>query len=379
MKVNGVENTTYNNAAGVANSNGGAKHYNNTPTAGVSSTPSFRGIDPTTCMIDFWAAVARGGLAASFTVQDMTGTNFPRTIAALDRNKDITGKNNYKAAVEVAIREFTTGPSMFIIPALVLAGASNMAGEANRVPVANITDFSEVMKGTMSDLHKNQFRNVNFKKMTNEQANKACFEIKKAFYGDVFKSIFASHGIDEGKINIDEYVRLMMKAEDPNTPSRNFFMNMLNKKVKVLGREVDSKDEVLSQIAAKFVEDKKVHGKGWGDFLTAKVLPTSKGTGINDLMDDLKHYSNNFAKSYITSKRADIPLDKRIISSKFIDNFRDFHCGSRFLTSAMMVIATGLFMCFIPKLYTRNKTNPETDAIYAQVNQQRKGAVNADK
>jgi hypothetical protein len=42
----------------------------------------------------------------------------------------------------------------------------------------------------------------------------------------------------------------------------------------------------------------------------------------------------------------------------------------------MMVVATGLFMSIIPKLYTRNKTNPETDAIYAQVNKQRQGAAN---
>ena len=36
-------------------------------------------------------------------------------------------------------------------------------------------------------------------------------------------------------------------------------------------------------------------------------------------------------------------------------------------------------MSIIPKLYTRNKTKPETDAIYEQVNKQRKGAVNENK
>ena len=48
----------------------------------------------------------------------------------------------------------------------------------------------------------------------------------------------------------------------------------------------------------------------------------------------------------------------------------------KFKTNVTMVVATGLFMSIIPKLYTRNKTNPETDAIYAQVNKQRQGAAN---
>ena len=101
MKVRSVDNTIIQNRQDALNATPkNARTFNSS----LSASPSFKGIDPTTAMIDFWAAIARGGLAASFTVQDMLGTNFPRTFAALDRNKDITGKNNYKAAVEVAIR-----------------------------------------------------------------------------------------------------------------------------------------------------------------------------------------------------------------------------------------------------------------------------------
>uniref|UniRef100_UPI003A859A1A hypothetical protein n=1 Tax=Helicobacter ganmani TaxID=60246 RepID=UPI003A859A1A len=54
----------------------------------------------------------------------------------------------------------------------------------------------------------------------------------------------------------------------------------------------------------------------------------------------------------------------------------DSRIGSRFITNVMMVVVTGLFMSIIPKLYTRSKANPETEAIYAQVNKQRQGAAN---
>lgn len=346
-----------------------------TSTLAYNNTPSFKGMDPTTCLIDMWAAIARGGLAASFTVQDMLGTNFPRTFAALDRNKDITGKNNYKAAVEVAIREFTTGPSMFVIPALVLAGASGFSGEANRVPKDTIAVFSNIMKGTMNGLQENKFKGVDFSSMTTAEAQEACKTIKEAFYSDVFKGIFAQYNEGGSNIDIKEYVDLMMKAEHPDTPKRNFYMSMFNKKVSVLGKEVDSKDEIISQLSTKFVADKKAHTKGWGNFLTAKIIPNGKEFDISHIAADMKNFTDDFARQYVTTQRKN-SNGGRVILEKFIDNFRNARMGSRVLTNILMVVATGAFMCIIPKLYTRNKTNPETDAIYEQVNQQRKGAVN---
>ena len=377
MKVRNVETTIINNNEKTGYSANLPRNFSIKKSAN-SSTPSFKGIDPTSSMIDFWAAVARGGLAASFTVQDMLGTNFPRTFAALDRNKDITGKNNYKAAVEVAIREFTTGPSMFIIPALVLAGASRYSGEANKVPVDNIAVFSDIMKGSINSLSDNKFKDINFKTLSKEELQNAGIEIKKTFYKDVFESIFSQFA-DIKDINIDEYIYLMLKAEDPATPKRNFFMSMANKRIMKNGVAVDAKDEILSQLSTKFVADKKAHTQGWGDFLTAKIVPGTKSFKISDIIDDMKNYSNDFAKQYISAQSKDITSGSKVLINKFINNFRDSRIGTRFITNVMMVVATGLFMSIIPKLYTRNKTNPETDAIYAQVKEQRGAANNENQ
>lgn len=376
MKVRSVNNTIINNNFAESQGIGQSK-------ASVLKNPnngdhvSFKGVDPTTCLIDFWAAIARGGMAASFTVQDMLGTNFPRTFAALDRNKDITGKNNYKAAVEVAIREFTTGPSMFIIPALVLAGASRYSGEANKVPVDNIAIFSDIMKGSINNLSDNQFRDIDFQTLSKDELKNASLDIKRTFYKDVFENIFSQFDNTTG-INVDEYVELMLRAEDPATPKRNFFMSMFNKRIIKDGNPVDAKDEILSQLNTKFVADKKSHTQGWGDFLTAKIVPGTKPVKISDIADDMKNYSNDFVKQYLSAQSKNVGSNGRMLVEKFVDNFRDARIGSRFITNVMMVVATGLFMSIIPKLYTRNKTNPETDAIYAQVNKQRQGANNGE-
>ena len=170
----------------------------------------------------------------------------------------------------------------------------------------------------------------------------------------------------------------MMKAEHPDTPKRNFYMSMFNKKVSVLGKEVDSKDEIISQLSTKFVADKKAHTKGWGNFLTAKIIPNGKEFDISHIAADMKNFTDDFARQYVTTQRKN-SNGGRVVLEKFIDNFRNARMGSRVLTNVFMVVATGAFMCIIPKLYTRNKTNPETDAIYAQVKEQRGAANNENQ
>lgn len=378
MKVRSIDNLTANNLQRQA---GGVPlapsySYNNGSYADRDKV-TFKGIDPTTSMIEFWAAMSRGGLAASFTVQDMLGTNFPRTYAALGRNKDLTGKNNYKAAVEVAIREFTTGPSMFVIPAIVLAVSSRLTGEANRIPKDNIADLSTIMKQTIRKLDEGEFKDVDFKILSTKEAKKAANTIKKAFYNDVFTSIFEQYETSGKKVDINEYVKLMMKSESPDTPKRNFFMAMFKKKAKVFGKEVEAKDEVLSRLADMFVSDKKARTSGWGNFLKASVVKGGREWNISDITTDIKNYSDDFIKQYLTAQRKN--TNTKLLADKFIDTFMMKRIGTRCATNVLMVVATGLFMSIIPKLYTRNKTNPETDAIYAQVNQQRKGASSEDK
>ncbi len=93
----------------------------------------------------------------------------------------------------------------------------------------------------------------------------------------------------------------------------------------------------------------------------------------------MKNYSNDFSKQYIKIQKKNAKDSTKLLIDSFVENFKNMRTGSRFITNVLMVLATGLAMSFIPKLYTRSETNPETDAIYAQVNQQRKGAANANK
>ena len=90
-------------------------------------------------------AIENGGLFVSFTLQDMLGTNLPRPIMGLMRNKkENKGQKNFKFAAKEMVREFTTGPSMFIIPAILLTIGKKIFGKATEIPMKILKSFGEI-------------------------------------------------------------------------------------------------------------------------------------------------------------------------------------------------------------------------------------------
>lgn len=89
--------------------------------------------------------IENGGLVVSFTLQDMLGTNLPRPIMGLMRNsKENDGKKNFSFAAKEVVREFLTGPSMFIIPGIMLGAGGKTLGKTVGVPMEQIKAFGEI-------------------------------------------------------------------------------------------------------------------------------------------------------------------------------------------------------------------------------------------
>ena len=323
------------------------KSYNN-KTANAqkydaSGQTSFRGV--TDALVKFWEGVDRGGLAASFTVQDMLGTNIPRTWAAKDIGKDITGKNNWGAVAENGIREFLTGPSMFVIPGAVLFASTKIGGKSHSVPVQTIKDFSEIIKNSSIDT-----------------ANKEAF--KRTFYKGVLEKAFSNFdAIKEGDdllskgINVEEYIDKILQFE--KAKSKGLKKKILNTPV------AGSKEDIFDAIINMFIKNKKANTTGYPDFLKAmitdgKFIKDSKNAvkfeiKFSDLVERMSKYSDDFFDSFAKSSQKGL--------SAFVENFTKKRMGGRFATNIAMGALTGLFMWFIPRLYTINKTNPETDPV----------------
>lgn len=341
IKIAANSQKSYNNKAS------NAQNYS------ASNQTSFKGV--TDALVKFWEGVDRGGLAASFTVQDMLGTNIPRTWAAKDIGKDLTGKNNWGAVAENAIREFLTGPSMFVIPGAVLAASSKMGGKSHGVPVQTIKDFSDIINNSSID--------------TTSQET-----FKRTFYKSVLEKVFSNFdGIKEGDdllskgINIEEYIDKILQFE--KAKSKGLKKKILNTPA------AGSKEDIFDGIINTFIKNKKANTTGYPDFLKAmitdnKYIKDSKKAAkfeikFSDLIERMGKYSDDFFDSFSKSSQKDL--------STFVENFTKKRMGGRFATNIAMGIFTGLFMWFIPRLYTINKTNPETDPVRQKASELKSG------
>ncbi len=121
------------------------------------NNPAFKGAGILGAGIDKFSLfiadkIENGGLFVSFTLQDMLGTNLPRPFMGLMRNsKENNGEKNTKFALKELTREMITGPSMFIIPAMLFEPGKKLFGSATNVPMKFIKEFGKIHSGTPLD------------------------------------------------------------------------------------------------------------------------------------------------------------------------------------------------------------------------------------
>lgn len=301
---------------------------------------SFRGID--SAIVATMDAIERGGLFASFTIQDMLGTNIPRPVAGLMRNKKENGNQvNKDFAIKEGIREFTTGPSMFIIPGALLAGTKKFIGKALDVPVRFIQPLGEKFETTLGQTG---IKDAGF---------------HKQYYTNVFNDVLSNSTNLEGTALKDKSSEFAGKLIEIGNYSKK---QKKLKKVEI-GKLVDSFTSLKKSSAIDSTED----------FLSTalSVKDGKKALRFDKLLDYMGDYSHDAIKS--TTKNADKGME-------YVKNFKFKRAGGRF---AFNIIAAGVMMSFvalIPKLYNRTKDDPglrglkpvamDTQATGPKVNEQ---------
>ena len=124
----------------------------------------------------------------------------------------------------------------------------------------------------------------------------------------------------------------------------------------------DSKEDILDGIINMFVKNKKANTSGYPDFLNAlisdsKYTKNSKNLEVrfSSLIERMGKYSDDFFAAFERSGKEN--------AADFVEQFTKRRMGGRFATNIAMGVFTAAFMWFIPKIYTVNKTNPETDPV----------------
>ncbi len=290
-------------------------------------------------------AIQRGGLFASFTIQDNLGINIPRTIAGLNRNSNKTGKLNYKAAAEEAIREYTTGPSMFLIPALVFWPTKKFFGKSTNIDFDLLNFFNDKAK------------QINIKNISNKQ------DAKQDFFKNIIRSITKDEAVVDSitarmteidKLKVTDFATKKeykhqigkLQEEIAETFAK---LNKQNPKLAIAPSmiEIQTGKEIISKNSSAFINKAKIYS--------------------DDVLEKTLDFISNTKQNITQEKFAEI-IKKQTRTVK----------GAKLISSIIAAGCVFSFMTIIPKLYSINKTYPGKEGLEPAPTEQEE-AANASK
>lgn len=296
---------------------------------------SFKGFaDSATAL---WNFVDKGGRGLQFTVEDMLGTNFPRTIKGGASGYKYTGKINVSALAQEAIREFLTGPIMTATPFAIIHLATKATGKTANTHRKNIENLSYLAD-----------------QIDKTPVPPELFE--KNFVTKVVEDILAQ---STGKA---------ANKEDIQTLSNGILeYSKLSKTTKASKIEKKQAKDALEKLQTTFESIVKSNCDNYKDvdFKAAKFSSCKDAVGSTKFSTYVG-FINAYVEDYIkTNKTKDNVVD---LAEQTINNFKKNWIGKRILTIVSMIGITSVILSVIPKLYTlaSGKDNPNGKAIYAE-------------
>lgn len=298
---------------------------NNTAQSG--KTPSFKSLDG--FCLGVANAIENGGLVVSFTLQDMLGTNLPRPVMGLMRNRNENGgEKNISFALKELVREMLTGPSMFLIPMGMLAVGEKLFGKTINIPTRQLRAFGEI------------------------HAQNADIQSKKEFYEKTFEQIFRNSNFkkDEAIKKAKEY------AEELSIDRKEIYQNALKRTIQSLEFEEKIATETAGNAAEKLIKKNDIIGKLSEDFVrsvkshaddavhtdfTKAVLSDNSSASFKEIVNNMMNYADEVIEK---TKGKSSEVINQVASKKIM---------KRVATNTIMYAAVLAFLTLIPKLYNK--------------------------
>ena len=314
-------------------------------------SPSFKGgFNPVVMLMD---AIDRGGFAASFIAQDGIGMVAPRIKEGLNRGrkKDENGKHygplNWEFARKEGVREILSGPSAFIIPAIMLHFITKHSGSANNVSIdmikglgENFEEYATANRNTLSDVAKT----------------------KKEFYEEVFKNVIQTTTTDPEtkitKLSTEEIANTAKNftsrvIEIEEAKSKGFFRKLFGIKVK------GSAEDLTQTLADDFMMLKKQHLSPSVNEMVASLGIKGRKNPASESFKKLLGSMRNYSNDAIGAVNKKLSKDSATDVAEFLKTHTSRRMGSRLLTNLSMFLAVVGFYTVIPKLYNLGlKGNP---------------------
>ena len=301
--------------------------------------------------------IERKGFFAEFLIVDTFSMIAPRILIGLNRDrKDTkerkgTGKLNYKAGAEEALREILSGPSMFLIPMGILTAVKKF-GPAAKIP-------KDTMHGLTSNLEE----------VVKEAKDSKIFEkaetIDEALAGKLFDSTFARHDLDGREDLKKQFVEKLINR-DPG-PKKKLFS---------LDKVITPADEFEKVVVLINNNVKKPTTK------ETRIISDGKDfeTTALKLFEDFKHYSSDVIEKLTQKNFVKEGVEKfRTGAEEFLTGIQKNRSNRRIRASWASFAAVGAFLFYLPKIYQLSKLSPAAESALREQKESQKGGANASK
>lgn len=301
---------------------------------------SFKGGEYT--LANLMGFVERQGFFAEFLLIDSLSMIVPRIVIGLNRDKDKTGKINYKAGAEEAGREVLSGPSMFLIPMGVFEGVRRFASAA------------KVPKKTMKALFENTKELIQEAVDSSFVSDKASFD--KKFAEKLFNKAFGGFDLGEEAEKLkNSFVDLLRNSNNKS----KFKVNRENFEELIL--EINNKNKNKTPINPKIIE--------FGEDLHVRA---------KDLFEDFRNYSHDVISKISKHNFIEKTVEKsKTEAVNLLENVKKARVSLRFGACVASFLAVGAFLIHLPKIYQVSKISPAEDSAKRASLEKDKGGVNA--
>ena len=314
-----------------------------------SNVPSFKGLNLGTAksgVANIMDWIERKGFIAEFLIIDTISMIIPRVVIGLGRDKERTGKTNYKAAAEEAGREITSGPSMMAIPLALFYGLQKAIPSA-KIPEKTMQDLSETMKNVTGNI-------------SNPETFKNKKELTKQFADELFEKAF-------GNKSTHEFAdKKVLKAE---------FTEKLTAEITTNKNSNAKLTEEFEQLIVKInnLNTKEITKN-------TKDIGIGGGTAPKDLFHDFKNYSKDIVEKFVKKDFSKVALENGKEEAKtFLKAIQKNRSLIRMGASATSFATVGAFLLYLPKLTQVSKMSPAEASAKLAREAAAKGVTNENK
>lgn len=263
--------------------------------------------------------IEKTGFFGEFLIVDFLSMIAPRILVGLNRDRDKTGEWNFKAAAEEAGRELSSGPSMNILPMLIVS-AVGLLNPASHLSRESLSEMTEHMKNVVA-------KNANVTEKTT---------LDRALAGELFDNAFKDVKLS------DEYrqtskIEFVNKLVEAPSLKKNVF------------RSQDFKDKQAD--FEKFVVE--INSNSLNKVVDAPKVAGSRSA--TELFADFHDYSKDVIAKLTkpaSQEGAVKILESTLTKGKWIKT----------ITAATAFMAVGSFLLCLPRLYQQGDVSPAAES-----------------